>query len=66
MEASVQDRGDSRLLRDLAAVELLVARRPAASTRLERELGERTARGLVAMLAYKVANPVPQSGTGFG
>jgi hypothetical protein len=66
MEVSVRDRGDSRLLRDLAAVEVLIARRPGATTRLERELGERTARGLVAMLAYRVANPVPHSGTGFG
>jgi hypothetical protein len=65
MEVSVQNRGDSRLMRDLAAVESLIARRPDASTRLERELGERNARGLVAMLARRVANPVPRSGTGF-
>src|ERR1700722_2887720 len=36
MEASVRQRGDSRLLRDLAAVELLISRRPGASTRLQR------------------------------
>jgi hypothetical protein len=53
-------------MRDLAAVEMLIARRPGAATRLQRELGDRTARRLVALLAYRVANPVPQSGTGFG
>jgi hypothetical protein len=45
------ERGDARLLRDLAAVELLVDRRPGAMTRLQRELGESTARALVASLA---------------
>ena len=46
-----RERGDARLLRDLAAVESLVERRPGAMTRLQRELGESTARGLVASLA---------------
>ena len=66
MEASVRQRGDSRLLRDLAAVELLISRRPGASTRLQRELGEPAARSLVARLAAQVARPVPRSGTGLG
>ena len=50
-----QHDGDSRLLRDLAAVESLVDRRPAAMARLQRELGESTARGLVASLAVVLA-----------
>jgi hypothetical protein len=66
MELSIRQRGDSRLLRDLAAIEGLLARRPGASTRLQRELGEPAARSLVARLAAQVARPVPRSGTGLG
>ena len=54
-EVDGRERGDSRLLRDLAAVESLVDRRPSAMTRLQRELGESTARGLVASLAAALA-----------
>jgi hypothetical protein len=66
MEVNVSQHGDSRLMRDLAAVGLLISRRPGALTRLQRELGEPAARSLVARLARQVANPVPRSGTGFG
>ena len=47
--------GDARLLRDLAALESLVDRRPGARTRLERELGASTAQGLVASLSAALA-----------
>jgi hypothetical protein len=50
-ERENRERGDDRLLRDLAALESLVERRPGALTRLQRELGDSTARGLVASLA---------------
>lgn len=55
MEVDGRERGDSRLLRDLAAVGSLVDRQPGAMTRLQRELGESTARGLVAALAAALA-----------
>ncbi|MGZ4402202.1 MAG: hypothetical protein ACXVRV_02540 [Gaiellaceae bacterium] len=54
-ETSGAQRGDARLLRDLAALESLVDRRPSARTRLERELGESTARGIVATLSAALA-----------
>jgi hypothetical protein len=55
METGREQRGDARLLRDLAALESLVDRRPGARTRLERELGESTARGIVASLSAALA-----------
>ena len=55
METGGRQRGDARLLRDLAALESLVDRRPGARTRLERELGESTARGIVASLSAALA-----------
>jgi hypothetical protein len=55
METGGRQRGDARLLRDLAALESLVDRRPSARTRLERELGESTARGIVASLSAGLA-----------
>jgi hypothetical protein len=54
-ETGSHDRGDARLLRDLAALESLVDRRPSARTRVERELGESTARGIVASLSAALA-----------
>ena len=55
MEMGREERGDARLLRDLAALESLVDRRPGARTRLQRELGESTARGIVASLSAALA-----------
>jgi hypothetical protein len=55
METGDRQRGDARLLRDLAALESLADRRPGARTRLERELGESTARGVVARLSAGLA-----------
>ena len=55
MEVGGRHQGDARLLRDIAAVESLVERRPGARTRLQRELGASTAHGLVASLAAALA-----------
>ena len=55
MEVGGQHQGDARLLRDIAAVESLLERRPGARTRLQRELGASTAHGLVASLAAALA-----------
>jgi hypothetical protein len=57
MDTTVRERGHERLLRDLDAVELLIARRPGATTRLHRALGTPTADGLVASLSYALAPP---------
>ena len=56
--------GDSRLLRDLAAVGALVDRRPGARTRLQRELGESTARGLVTSISAALARPLRREAHG--
>jgi hypothetical protein len=63
-ELEDRERGDDRLLRDLAALESLVDRRPGALTRLQRELGDPTARGLVASLAAAVQRPARREAHG--
>jgi hypothetical protein len=57
-------KGDARLLRDLAALESLLDRRPSAKTRLERELGESTARGIVTSLSAALASKSQQRAHG--
>ena len=56
--------GVQRLLRDLAALGALVDRRPSAKTRLERELGESTARGIVTSLSAALAQKSQQRAHG--
>jgi hypothetical protein len=63
-EIEDRERGDARLLRDLGALESLVDRRPSALTRLQRELGDSTARGLVASLAAALPRPVRREAHG--
>ena len=60
IETGGRPEGDTRLLRDLAALESLVDRRPSAKTRLERELGESTARGIVTSLSAALATKSQQ------
>jgi hypothetical protein len=51
MESPAGRRGTERLLRDLDAVGLMLAKRPGAAARLRRELGSSTAETLVASLS---------------
>ena len=50
MGTGIRQHGYERLARDLDAVELLLAKRPGATKRLQRELGAATADGLVSSL----------------
>jgi hypothetical protein len=52
MDTRLRQHGSARLIRGLDAVEYLVARRPAATQRLQYQLGAATADGLIASLVH--------------
>ena len=58
MHTRVGQHGHERLMRDLDAVEFLLAKRPGATKRLQRELGPATVDGLIASLAHS-RSPAP-------